>query len=95
MTRLVEPTRLCTENVVVVVGPMSVNVMFDTSWPAAGLRLLTVGRAKSAFQSVRTVVVVGLFAVVFVTSAIVSVVVIDDGVVTVRVPLDGIAEAMP
>ena len=44
--------------------------MFDTSWSAAGLRLLTVGWVKSAFHSVRTVLLVGLLAVVLVTSAI-------------------------
>ena len=44
--------------------------MFDTSWLAAGFRLLTVGWVKSAFHRVRTVLLVGRFAVVFVTSAI-------------------------
>jgi hypothetical protein len=51
-------------------SPRSVIVMFDTSCPAAWLRLLTPGLASSAFHRVRTVLLVGLLAVVLVTSAI-------------------------
>ena len=42
-------------------APRSVIVMFDTSCPAAGLRLLTVGLGMSAFQRVSTVFRVGQF----------------------------------